>query len=123
MKPAIVSKKASVTLLNVSLNRYGNMPNTEKNTQMIAVSMRPSRLCIDVLRGLMPKAINAPAAAVMRVLYIKAIKAVGSSNHHDMARGSSMKAASISNSQPCMRSTMAKLILWFLRRDILGVRL
>ena len=45
----MVSKKASVTLLNVSLNRYGSIPNTEKKTQMIAVSMRPSRLCIDEL--------------------------------------------------------------------------
>ena len=44
------------------------MPNSEKNTQMMAVSIRPSRLCIDELRGLMPNAMAAPAPAVINVL-------------------------------------------------------
>ena len=44
------------------------MPNTEKNTQTVAVSIRPSRLCIDLLRGLMPKAMITPAKAVIAAL-------------------------------------------------------
>ena len=49
VKPAMVSKKASVTLVNVPLVMNGNMPKAEKNTQMMAVSRSPSRLRIDVL--------------------------------------------------------------------------
>ena len=44
------------------------MPKSEKNTQIMPVSINPSRLCIDVLWGLMPKTMMIPDAAVMAQL-------------------------------------------------------
>ena len=68
VKPAIVSKKASVTLSIAPLSKNGNMPKSEKNTHTTAVSRSPSRLRIDWLVGLIKSVIIIPDSTVIVAL-------------------------------------------------------
>ena len=78
VNPDIASKKASVTVLSALSKRNGNIPNSENISHTPAVSISPSRRCISVWRGCMPKVISAPEPAVMRAEYVKAFTVTGS---------------------------------------------
>ena len=113
VNPDIASKKASVILLSALSKRNGNMPKREKNTHTLAVSNKPSRRCISVSRGRMPKVINAPAPHVINAEHANALTDDSSPYTMPVSNGTAMKAASIISNHPIMRSTTGILIIDF----------
>ena len=118
VKPAIVSKNASTGLDNVPVMMNGNMPKSEKITQIDAVRIIPSRLRIDDEAGLMPKVMQAPAINVIDAVMKNATVVHSSPYSSATPMGMSMNSASIINSHPSTLKVMGKLIFCVSERDI-----
>ena len=107
VKSLMDSKKASVTVMCVPAKMNGSIPNSDSITQVRAVSRMASRRPISWLCGrrrTSPK----PAAAV-RANGMRKWKTEPSAHISSQMTGSSIMAASMSNSRPMMRSSMGRL--------------
>ena len=74
VKPDMASKKASDTLMLISLSMNGIIPNAENTTHTMAVSRNPQRLPISNLLGRTHVVTTIPVATVIAMAHRKASK-------------------------------------------------